>query len=224
MAKRLSTKDQETCDSLLAEAEMFQKVPPHHRKELIKQMKLRELGKYETLLRQGDPSDRFFLIESGEVQRTNKNPEDGKARTVEFAMKAKSVNSMRILSGEPVFATVRCVSEKCRVYEMQREDFLKTLNEKPEITVAIAEGLCEQLRIGSKKYATPLLEQQQQEINVPAVAIAAGIESYYRSALNAMLNTRLTGVKAELFPNMHVQARREIWLFVSMFVRVSQSS
>ena len=76
--------------------------------------------------------------------------------------------------------------------------------------MAIAEGLCEQLRIGSKKFATPLLEQQQLEVNVPAVAIAAGIESYYRSALNAMLNSALTGVKAELFPNMHVQVPMRI--------------
>eukprot|EP00536_Pseudo-nitzschia_multiseries_P012104 jgi/Psemu1/207730/e_gw1.445.26.1 len=35
--------------------------------------------------------------------------------------------------------------------------------------------------------------------------VAAGMESYYRSALNAQVNRVLTGVKAELFPNMHIQ-------------------
>lgn len=38
--------------------------------------------------------------------------------------------------------------------------------------------------------------------------MAAAIESYYRSALNAMLNARLLGAKASYFPNMHVQVSR----------------
>jgi hypothetical protein len=89
---------------------------------------------------------------------------------------------------------------------MRRDDFLKLLKAKPEIATYISEGLCGELRRGSKKYATPLLQQKQQEINLPAVAIAAGIESYYRSAMNALLNARLTGgARAEFFPNMHIQ-------------------
>lgn len=202
---KLSRKDAERCERMLAEAEMFQRVSPNQRKVLVKQMKLRNLQKNDTLLTQGDPTDRFFLLESGETRRTHVDPEDGKIQVVEFAIKAKSINSMKVLSGDDVFATVKCVSENCKVYEMMRSDLLRTLKQQPEITMAIAEGLCEQLRRGSKKFATPLLEQQQQDVNVPAVSIAAGIESYYRSALNAMLNTRLTGVKAELFPNMHIQ-------------------
>jgi hypothetical protein len=194
--KPLSRKDARVCEQLLEQAEMFSKVPPHLRKVLVKQFKKRELSHNEQLLKQGEPSDRFFLIESGNIHRTNVDPEHGKTRTVEFAIKAASINSMRVLSGDPVFTTTRCASEHCRVYEMLRENFLETLKENPDITVAIAEGLCEEIRTGSRKYVTPLLEQQQQGVNVPAVAIASGIEAYYRSALNAMLNARLTGVKA----------------------------
>mmetsp|Transcript_9587 Transcript_9587/g.17447 ORF Transcript_9587/g.17447 Transcript_9587/m.17447 type:complete len:442 (-) Transcript_9587:94-1419(-) len=209
-ATKLNRRDKESCDRILSECEMFMKVPPDQRKVLVNQMKVRNLKKYESLFRQGEPTDRFFLVESGETRRTRVDPEDGKVRTVEFAIKAKSINSMRVLSGEDAFATVKCVSENCKVYELMRSDLLTTLQTRPEITMSIAEGLCEQLRIGSKKFATPLLEQQQLEVNVPAVAIAAGIESYYRSALNAMLNSALTGVKAELFPNMHVQVPMRI--------------
>lgn len=42
-------------------------------------------------------------------------------------------------------------------------------------------------------------------VNYPAVSVAASVESFYRSALNAMLNQRLTGARAPLFPSMHVQ-------------------
>ncbi len=93
---------------------------------------------------------------------------------------------------------------------MKRDVFLGLLQQHPDMAVSISEALCEELRHGSRKFATPMLEQQQQDVNIPAVSIAAGIESYYRSAMNAMLNARLTGVKAEFFPNMHVQVPTRI--------------
>jgi hypothetical protein len=194
----------------MLECEMFQRVPLAQIATMAGAMDYRVFHRNDVILHQGEPSNRFFLLESGDVRRDNIDEENGRQRNVEFAIKAKSINSMRILSGEQVHSTVRCVSENCKVYEMQRAKFLDLLQKKPQISVKIAEGLCEQLRIGSKKYQTPLLEQKQQEINVPAVAIAAGIESYYRSALNALLNARLTGVKGSYFPNMHIQVPSRI--------------
>jgi hypothetical protein len=202
----MDPEDLERCTKLLGVADMFRKVPPNQLSYLASQMTVHTLRRNDVLLKQGEPSDKFFLLESGDVRRKFVDPEDGKAHTVKFLIKASSINSMRILSGEPVFSTVKCTTETCKVYEMAREDFLRSLHARPEITTAIAEALCEELRRGSKTFQTPLLQQQQQQdVNFPAVSIAAGIESYYRSALNAMLNARLTGVKAELFPNMHIQ-------------------
>ena len=40
---------------------------------------------------------------------------------------------------------------------------------------------------------------------IPAISIAAAIESFYRSALNAYINWSLTGKSNHLFPNMHIQ-------------------
>jgi hypothetical protein len=94
---------------------------------------------------------------------------------------------------------------------MKRDIFLGVLQQHPDMALSISEALCEEIRKGSRKYATPMLElTQPQDVNLPAVSIAAGIESYYRSALNALLNARLTGVKAEFFPNMHVQVPTRI--------------
>jgi len=201
----LTAKDADSARSLLLKCEMFFRCKPDQIDAIIKRMKTRILRKNEALQRQGDPCDRFFLLEDGDIRRTVVDHESGRQHNVEFAIKAKSINSMRVISGDTLHNTVKCVSDKCKLYEMRRDTFLKLLKDKPDVAVQIAEGLSEALRTGSKKYQTPLLEQTQQEINVPAVAIAAGIESYYRSALNAMLNARLTGVQAELFPNMHIQ-------------------
>ena len=204
--RAMNRKEQASCLELLQGAEMFQKVPPKDLQKIVRQMTARHLQKYDKLHRQNEITDRFFLLKSGDIKRTYVDHKTGKVHTVEFLLKAKSINSMRILSGEPAFGTAFCVSDTgCDVYQMMRDDFLQTLQQNPVLSTKIAEGLCEQLRKGSKTFQTPLLEQHSQEVNVPAVSIAAGIESYYRSALNAMLNARLTGVKAELFPNMHIQ-------------------
>lgn len=44
-------------------------------------------------------------------------------------------------------------------------------------------------------------------LHVPIIetAGAAGIESFYRSAMNTLINRRITGIKGTLFPNMHIQ-------------------
>lgn len=55
---------------------------------------------------------------------------------------------------------------------------------------------------------TPLTRQKSVPGANPIVAtsIAAGLESFYRSALNAYINSHLTGQKVtKLFPQMHVQ-------------------
>lgn len=200
----------DTCRRLLKACEMFQKLPDDRLEILAKHMEYKVVEKNHVLLRQGQFSDRFFLLESGDIRRKKVDPSTGKVHNIEYAIKAKSINSMKVISGDPVFATTKCTSQTCSVFEMKRDVFLGLLQQHPDMAVSISEALCEELRHGSRKFATPMLEQKQQDVNIPAVSIAAGIESYYRSAMNAMLNFRLTGVKAEFFPNMHVQVPTRI--------------
>jgi len=189
---------------------MFQRLPDDRLDLLAKHMEYKVVEKNTVLLRQGQKSDRFFLLESGDIRRKKVDPSTGKAHTIEYAIKATSINSMKVIAGDPVYDTTKCTSDKCRLYEMKRDVFLNLLQQHPDMALGICSGLCEELRMGSRKYVTPMLEQQQQDVNIPAVSIAAGIESYYRSAMNSTLNARLTGVKSDLFPNMHVQVPTRI--------------
>lgn len=203
--QRLDEKDAASCHRLLQQCEMFHKVPPDLLSEVVKKMTVKRYQRNERFIRQGDPCDRFHLLEEGEIERKFYDEETGKKHVVQFPVQASSINSMRILSSDPYHNSIKCISESCKLYQMKRDVLLPLLKAKPDIALYMAEGLSEALRKGSKKYQTPFLQLQQQDINVTAVAIAAGIESYYRSALNALLNARLTGVKADLFPNMHIQ-------------------
>ena len=52
---------------------------------------------------------------------------------------------------------------------------------------------------------TPMFQQTADGLPVFAICCASATESFYRSALNAMINAKLTGKMGGLFPNMHVQ-------------------
>lgn len=202
----LSKDDKLKCQTLLRDCEMFHKMSAGQIKTLASRMKVMQLNRNQVLMQQGTATKSFYLLDSGEIRREFIDPGTGKHHTVEFLIKAKSINSMRVLSGDPTHSTVRCVSKDgCKLFEMHRETLLQTMRQHPDMGIQMADALSEEVRMASKKYATPLLEQRQQDINVPAVMIAAGIESYYRSALNAQINRVLTGVSADMFPNMHIQ-------------------
>lgn len=203
--------DPDTCKKLLEECEMFEKVSASGLSKLVNKMKYKVLGHNEILLKQDEPVDKFFLLESGDLVRTREDPETARTHTVEFAIKARSIGTMRILESAPSTTTVKCVSDSCKLFEMQRDDFLRLLRKDPDLSVRIIEGLSTEVRNSSRKYQTPLLQQKQQEVNVTAVSIAAGIECYYRSMMNSFLNARLTGVTSELFPNMHIQVPNRIF-------------
>jgi len=203
--------DPDACKKLLEECEMFEKVPPSGLSKIASKMKYIVFGRNEIIQTQDDPVDSFFLLEDGDLIRTRKDPETDRMHTVEFAIKARSINTMRVIDATPAATTVRCASESCKMFEMPRKEFLRMLRRDPDLGVRIIEGLSTEVRLSSRKYQTPLLQQKQQEVNVTAVSIAAGIECYYRSMMNSMLNARLTGVTSELFPNMHIQVPSRIF-------------
>jgi len=190
---------------------MFEKVSPAGLSKLVKKMTYRVFGRNEILMHQDNPVDRFFLLESGDIVRTRKDPETDRIHNVEFDIKAWTLGSMRVIDASPASNTVKCVSDSCKVFEMQRKDFLPLLRRDPELSLGIIEGLSREVRNSSRKYQTPLLQQKQQEVNITAISIAAGIECYYRSMMTSLLNARLTGVTSSLFPNMHIQVPSRIF-------------
>ncbi|CAJ1959219.1 unnamed protein product [Cylindrotheca closterium] len=203
--------DRDTCKKLLEECEMFEKVPASGLAKLVKKMKYGVYGHNEIIQKQDEPVDRFFLLEDGDLVRTRHDPETERTHTVEFAIKSRSIGTMSVLEAAPASTTVKCVSDQCKLFEMHRNDYMRLLRRDPDLSAQIIQGLSSEVRRSSRKYQTPLLQQKQQEVNVTAVSIAAGIECYYRSMMNSFLNARLTGVTSELFPNMHIQVPSRIF-------------
>ena len=206
----LSDEDKKECKQFLKECEMFHRLSDDQIEDVAKVMNVQSIHRDQIFINQGVPVSAFYLVKDGEVHRDFLDPDTGKRHVVEFEIKSRSINSMRVLSGDAAQSTVKCVKTDCTVYEMARQRFLNVLFERPDIGVGIANSLSLHVRDTSKKYKMPLDQRRQLIQNMPAIMIAAGIESYYRSALNSQINRALTGIKSELFPNMHIQVPMRI--------------
>eukprot|EP00536_Pseudo-nitzschia_multiseries_P012103 jgi/Psemu1/308785/fgenesh1_kg.445_\ len=138
---------------------------------LARDMNVRTFKRHEMIVSQGSPVTSFYLLKDGNIRREFVNPESGQRQRVEFEIKAKSIHSMSILGGDRAHDTVKCNDSTCKLFEMPRQRLMNILiNEDPEIGVGISNSLASHVREVSKKYRTPLFEQQQQIIqSLPAV-------------------------------------------------------
>src|SRR5262249_50338648 len=86
-----------------------------------------------------------------------------------------------------------------------------------DFAMNVARSLQLEVRRYTKAMRTPLLEQHPRRTHYLAVSCAASIESFYRSAMNSLLNQHLTGAKlTTFFPNMHIQLPTRV-LYINGF-------
>lgn len=99
---------------------------------------------------------------------------------------------------------------------LEKAYFKTLLENQPSVSVDTVYGLQREVRSSSKpKQRTPLGMQKQTSAQSPVVAtsVAATVESFYRSALNAYINAHLTGSPvSKLFPDMHVQIPMRVYV------------
>lgn len=215
-AGAMSGDDISQAETLLRGGVMFRKCAPSDLHPLAEAMHWRVFGRGEDLVSQGEKSSSFWALASGSALRLRTDPKTDHVHHVDAEACGTTINSLQLIGGQPVFATAKCTSEQCRAYGISRDAFVQHLASHPNLALGIIEGLSRDARRRSLLFRTPLLQQSNSNINFSAVAIAAATESYYRSALNSMLNARLSGVKSALFPNMHIQVPTRV-LYITGF-------
>eukprot|EP00048_Salpingoeca_helianthica_P016958 m.235034 g.235034 ORF g.235034 m.235034 type:complete len:422 (-) comp19867_c0_seq1:138-1403(-) len=157
----------------------------------------------DVVLAQGLPHRNIYFLVEGEVLRLRIDNE-GVVRWMEPPSKDERVfGALHVLSANPALATLHCETT-VRAFELSGETVRDAFT-NAEFSRQVARSLCTDILQSAGKYRTPMLEQHSRKINFLATTVAAAIESFYRSALNSLLNRRLTGTKGPLFPDMHIQ-------------------
>ena len=123
---------------------------------------------------------------------------------------ARTMGSLHFMRNEPAYATIQCVSPECTAFSIAANDFKRLMqNSQSDVAEGVVYSLQKHVRsMGKIAQRTPLLRQSQKSVQAPifATSVAAAVESFYRSGMNAYINAHLTGKPvAALFPHMHVQ-------------------
>jgi len=164
----------------------------------------------DILSHEGQPQTQMFVIAKGSVRR-EKTALDGSVHHIDTHMGGSTVGTLHIMNQDPSYATSICNADDCVAYTLSSDKFNNMFKSNPRFAWDVAYSLTVEVRKHTRAQRTPLLEQHPKKTSVTAVSLAAGIESFYRAALNAVLNQRLTGVKmVSLFPNMHIQVPTRI--------------
>ena len=99
--------------------------------------KLEEIsfGASETIVRQGDQGDAFYLIQSGAVQVVLDSGA-GKSEVVAILGPRDWFGEMALLSGEPRSATIRTIKETV-LWRLRREDWDELIEKAPDLVAAV---------------------------------------------------------------------------------------
>ena len=198
---------------LLRKQEMYTELTHENLMKLARLCEREEFEHGQNLVKQGTKTSKAYFLAEGKVARVRVNPVTLQEKVVDQKSIGTSINSLHHLRRDDVFASARCDSPKCVAYSLDADRLEKLISSDSVLMKEVIFSLQKEVRRQSKElraYNTPILETKQRFVNIPACMIAAGIESYYRSALNAFINMSLTGQKGRLFPNMGVQVPSRI--------------
>lgn len=110
--------------------------------------RLRSLTKGDTLFKEGDKGDHFYVVVDGTIA-VNKNVAGGRKRNLSNLVKGDVLGELALFDAEPRSADAEAI-DGGKVMEFANEGFLKQLNDNPSIAVSIQSRiigiLCKRLR------------------------------------------------------------------------------
>lgn len=159
-------------------------------------------AKGKIVYHQGAPQTEMLMIVEGRVESSKEI--DGQVHVLGTASEGMSVGANHALAKDPAAVSCRCVTP-VRGYTLQSDALADVLDDRGASREVII-SLSKEIRRQAALLQTPLFEQHAKPTPYFAISAAATIESFYRSAMNSLLNARLTGQPvASLFPNMGMQ-------------------
>mmetsp|Transcript_52934 Transcript_52934/g.123707 ORF Transcript_52934/g.123707 Transcript_52934/m.123707 type:complete len:463 (-) Transcript_52934:122-1510(-) len=215
MPTYLNAEEQAVCRRQLALSSFFKKCSEHHLNLVCNNTEKKFYQRGDVVQQQGTPQTEAFILVEGDAVRIREA--GGAQHQIEIPQRGSLFGSMHLLPADPAFATIKCLTDVV-VYSIRRERLRQVMAKNPLLSEEVIFGLTQEIRAYTKLTRTGILEQKHTaKVPILPTSIAAAIESYYRSAMNTMINYRLTGQRAASFlPNMHIQTPTRV-LYINGF-------
>jgi len=129
---------------LLSKHFLFQSLNGEAIEEIAKLFKERHAKRGQTLFMKGDKSHEMMLVAEGMIHIIANSP-DGKEVILNAIGPGGIIGELALLDGKPRSALAKVV-EDCRMLVISREDFMKLLRQKPDLTIQMMILLSKKLR------------------------------------------------------------------------------
>jgi CRP/FNR family cyclic AMP-dependent transcriptional regulator len=97
----------------------------------------------EIIVRQGDPGDSMFVVQSGQVQVLAER--DGEETLLNVVREGELLGEMAIFDQKPRSATLRALGET-KILTIDKKNFMRRINEDPTIAFRIVETMSQRVR------------------------------------------------------------------------------
>jgi len=124
----------------LKNASIFEPLTDEEHRELADRLTLARFARGEVLTRQGNEAHYLYIMASGQAQMCI--TVGSETRAVTTLQSGDCFGEMGLMLGEPRHATVTAL-EDVTCYRLDKEDFLKTLQDRPEIAEGMSHLLTE---------------------------------------------------------------------------------
>jgi CRP-like cAMP-binding protein len=194
--------DNDDCVQFAAQCGMFSLCSePTLRKICAKAVSV-TFPKGKVIYRQGEPQKEMLIVTQGRIESSKDI--GGQVHVLGIATAGTAVGGNHALLQDPSAVTCKC-TKPVSGYTLSSSE----LNDVFDDSTAAREvvySLSKEIRRQANLLQTPLFEQHAKPTPYFATSVAAALESFYRSAMNSLLNARLTGQPVTaLFPNMGMQ-------------------
>eukprot|EP00758_Cryptobia_borreli_P003320 Tbor_TRINITY_DN3684_c0_g1::TRINITY_DN3684_c0_g1_i1::g.340::m.340 len=200
---------QEQCVEALKKTAMFHGCPEPILRFMAKRMK-RVVFHAGSIMVSEDKPMTAYVIAEGRVERWT---EIGGRKHLTTSYCYHSVGLLHLYNHVLSRFNAECKTDVV-AYRMDKEILGEALAEFPELSICIIQVLSWIIRNQTHALETPLMQQKSHKMSYTATAVAASVEAFYRSALNNLINQKLTGKWGSFFPHMHIQVPARV-LYIS---------
>ena len=137
----------------------FASAPPLELQELAERFKVEFFGKGETVIRQGEDPDKFYLIENGKLKAVRW--EERKARIINLLRRGDFFGERALIEKAKRFADVVCLTD-CQLLSLSRAEFDELIQKSPKLRKVIEDRIKSYL---TEKPRVPYTEMIKQELS-----------------------------------------------------------
>jgi type II secretory ATPase GspE/PulE/Tfp pilus assembly ATPase PilB-like protein len=143
-----------TASELLAQSPLFAALMPQHREQLAGHLTRHEVPVNTEIVRQGDPADALFLIETGLIAVLVRDPRLGIVRVIDQLAPPQSFGETALIMTGARNATCMAL-EPSSVYRLGRDVFDAVVQRLPAVALGIARTLAERLERVTREGEVP---------------------------------------------------------------------